>query len=259
MVETWFQQLPLAAVFFLSVVIVLASLGIGYGVGLRRLKGTASHDGGPIGSIVGALLGLLAFILAFTFGISASRFDTRKQLLLNEVNAIGTAVLRADLLPEPHATESKRLLRTYVDIRVAHARRVKDIATAIAESEAVQRELWVHAIQLARTDFNTPLGALFVDALNTMFDLHTSRLTVAVQYRIPTRIWLGLLSVTVLAMIAVGYQFGLTGRRNLLIAAVLALAFSSVVLLIADLDRATEGALQVSQEPMLKLQEALQK
>ena len=53
-------------------------------------------------------------------------------------------------------------------------------------------------------------------------------------------------------MIAVGYQFGLTGRRNILIAMILALAFSAVVLLIADLDRATQGALQVSQEPMLK-------
>jgi hypothetical protein len=61
----------------------------------------------------------------------------------------------------------------------------------------------------------------------------------------------------VLSMTAVGYQFGLTGRR--LIHGVLALAFSAVVLLIADLDRATAGGLQVSQEPMLKLQESLRR
>jgi hypothetical protein len=259
MIETWFQQLPLAIVFALAVLVVLASLATGYGAGLRRSKGGVSQHEGPIGTIVGALLGLLAFILAFTFGSAASRFDVRKQLLLDEVNAIGTAVLRADLLPEPHATESRRLLKAYVDTRVAHARRLKDIATAIAEAEAVQRELWSHATQLARTDLDSPIGALFVGALNEVFDLHTSRVTVALQYRIPLRIWLGLLSVTVLAMIAVGYQFGLTRRMNVLIALVLALSFSSVVLLIADLDRATEGALQVGQQPMLQLQEELHK
>src|SRR5688500_9096652 len=109
MIETWFQRLPLAAVFVLAVAIVLASLSTGYGVGLRRSKRGGNHDEGPIGSIVGAMLGLLAFILAFTFGIAASRFDVRKQLLLDEVNAIGTAVLRTDLLPEPHGAESRRL------------------------------------------------------------------------------------------------------------------------------------------------------
>jgi hypothetical protein len=259
MIETWFQRLPLAAVFSLAVVVVLASLSIGYRLGLRRFKHVEKLDEGPIGSIVGAMLGLLAFILAFTFGIASSRFDVRKQLLLDEVNAIGTAVLRADLLPEPHAAESRRLLKAYVDIRVAQGLQLKDIATAIADSEALQRELWSHAIQLAKADLNSDIGALFVESVNNVIDLHTTRITVALRYHIPLRIWMGLLSVTVLAMIAVGYQFGLSGRKNILIALVLTLAFSAVVLLIADLDRATQGALQVSQEPMLKLQEALNK
>jgi hypothetical protein len=257
MIETWFQELPLAAVFALAVVIVLASLGIGYSIGFRRLQKVGTRDEGPIGSTVGAMLGLLAFMLAFTFGIAASRFDVRKQLLLNEVNAIGTAVLRADLVPEPHATESRRLLKAYVDLRVSLVRQQVDIASAMAGSEALQRELWSHATQAARADLHSPVVALFVDSLNTVFDLHTTRSTVALQYRIPLRIWTGLLTVAVLSMIAVGYQFGLSGRRNILIALVLTLAFSTVVLIIADLDRATQGALQVSQEPMLRLQESL--
>ena len=259
MMETWFQRLPLAAVFVLAVAIVLASLSAGYGAGLRRSKRLGTHDAGPIGSIVGAMLGLLAFLLAFTFGIAASRFDVRKKLLLDEVNAIGTAVLRADLLPEPHATASRRLLKRYVDIRVAQGNQLKDMATAIAESEAVQRELWSHATELAKADRDSEIGALFVQALNSVIDLHTSRVTVALQYHIPLRIWTGLLSVAVLTMIAVGYQFGLARRNNILIPLVLALAFSAVVLLIADLDRAGEGALRVSQEPLQKLQEALNK
>jgi hypothetical protein len=259
MTETWLDRIPLGALFFLTIVIVLASITIGYWIGLRRNKRVGNPGEGPIGSVVGAMLGLLAFILAFTFGMAASRFDARKQLLLDEVNAIGTAVLRADLLPDPHATESRRLLKAYVDIRVDQTRMAGDIAAAIAESEALQHELWSHAIQLAKADLDSEIGALFVESLNSVIDLHTSRITVALQYRIPQRIWTGLLSLAVLTMMAVGYQFGLAGRHNILIALVLAMAFSAVVLLIADLDRGTQGALRVSQEPMLKLQEALSK
>jgi hypothetical protein len=120
-------------------------------------------------------------------------------------------------------------------------------------------ELWSHAIALAKADLNSDIGALFVESLNNVIDLHTSRVTVGLIYRIPLGIWKGLLLVTVLSMVAVGYQFGLTGRSNMLIHLVLAIAFSAVILLIADLDRATQGALQVSQQPMFKLHEELSK
>src|SRR6059058_6240216 len=71
----------------------------------------------PVGTMVGATLGLLAFILAFTFGLAATRFDTRRQLLLDEANAIGTTYLRAGMLPE-QGEQIRALLRDYVDARL---------------------------------------------------------------------------------------------------------------------------------------------
>ena len=68
--------------------------------------------------MVGAMLGLVTFILAFTFWIAAAHFEPRRQSILNEANAIRTAYLRADLLPEPHRAEIRNLLREYVDIRL---------------------------------------------------------------------------------------------------------------------------------------------
>ena len=97
-----FQFLPLWITF---VIIVVTVLSIWLGVYLaRRRKRPAKSDEeeGPICTVVSATLGLLAFILAFTFGITASRFDTRRQLLLEEVTAIETTALRAELIPEPH-------------------------------------------------------------------------------------------------------------------------------------------------------------
>jgi hypothetical protein len=67
--------------------------------------------------MVTATLGLLAFILAFTFGLAATRYDTKRQLLIDEANAVGTTYLRAAILPE-RGEEIRALLRDYVDARI---------------------------------------------------------------------------------------------------------------------------------------------
>src|SRR3990172_11677164 len=115
----WINELPLWAVFVLTLVICIGAVEAGAalaGLALRQKKDKEPEA--PLGSLVGAVLGLLAFILAFTFGITASRFDARKQLVLEESNAIGTTYLRAGLLPQPQGLEVRRLLREYADIRL---------------------------------------------------------------------------------------------------------------------------------------------
>ncbi len=71
--------------------------------------------------MIGGILGLLGFLLAFTFGLAASRFDTRRELLLNEVNAIGTCYLRAGLVPDYERVETRKLLQEYVHLRAEAA------------------------------------------------------------------------------------------------------------------------------------------
>ena len=83
--------------------------------GNRPAQKSEREPEAPLGSFVGAMLGLLAFILAFTFGMTASRFDARRQLVLEESNAIGTTYLRAGLLPQTQGLEVRRLLREYAD------------------------------------------------------------------------------------------------------------------------------------------------
>ena len=90
-----------------------------------------------------------------------------------------------------------------------------------------------------------------------MIDLHTSRVTVF-KYRIPPAIWYILLFITILSMVMVGYQAGLSDKKVFRVGIVLALAFSAVIFLIADLDRATEGRFRVNQQPMFELQKKMQ-
>jgi hypothetical protein len=228
---------------------------------LRRRR--PEHEAeAPIGTITGATLGLLAFMLAFTFGIAAERFQTRKQLLLDEVNSIRTTYLRAELLLEPHHSEVCKLLREYVGIRInlakdSSTKQVEKLQDIISSSESLHDQLWSHAVAIAKNDRSSEIDALFISSLNEMIDLHNSRVTVAF-YRIPTTIWYVLYFIAIFSMVTVGYQVGLSGKSNFKVGFVLALTFSAVILLIADMDRAAEGSLKVSQKPMLELQNKLQ-
>src|SRR5262245_56224072 len=95
------DSLPLWGQFLITVAVVLLSVEGGYRLGRYRCRRPDPEKESSVGSMVGGTLGLLAFLLAFTFGLAASRFDARRLVLLDEVNAIGKAYLRADFLPEP--------------------------------------------------------------------------------------------------------------------------------------------------------------
>ncbi|HKO22905.1 MAG TPA: hypothetical protein VJX91_09650 [Candidatus Eisenbacteria bacterium] len=251
------DRFDLSVIYGGAFAIVILSILLGYALGQFQRRRAVDYSEGPVGAVVGAMLGLLAFILAFTFGIVTSRFDTRKQLLLEDVNAIATATLRADLLPEPHRTECRALMKRYLDLRVDAARDMSKIPGLAAESESLQVHLWEHAVALARQDMNSDIGGLFVESLNDLSNVHRNRFTVSMLYRIPTPIWMGLLWITVASMTAVGFQFGLAGRLSWIMMITLAITFSSVIVLIARIDRTGKGAILVDQRPMIELQSKL--
>jgi hypothetical protein len=184
-----FEQVPLWAIMAGTVVIVLASIQGGLLTARLQRGKHDKEEAGPIGSVVGATLALLAFMLAFTFGIAASRREMRRDLLLEEVNAIGTTYLRAGLIPEPQRSEVRAMLRTYVDLRLDAYDHPERIPVALDQSQELQKRLWSHATALAEADLKNPdIVSLFVDSLNQMIELQTKRVTVG-RYRIPTVIW----------------------------------------------------------------------
>ena len=83
------DALPLWGLFIAILGVVLLSVECGYRLGKFRFSRREQEKEAPVGTMVGATLGLLAFILAFTFGWASSRFDNRRQLLLDEANASG--------------------------------------------------------------------------------------------------------------------------------------------------------------------------
>lgn len=248
------DALPLRALFISILLLVLLSVEGGYRVGKYRGSRVQEKET-PVGEMVAAMLGLLAFILAFTFGLAATRFDTRRQVLLDEANAIGTTYLRAGMLPE-RGEEIRALLRDYVDARLA-AVRTRKIAEGIVRSENLQNQLWQRAVAVAAKNPNSIVVGLFVQSLNEMIDLHAKRVTVGVRNRIPIAIWAALYGVSILSFAAMGYHSGLTGTSRSPAILAVAFTFSVVIGLIADLDRPQEGTLKVSQQALIDVRRSM--
>jgi hypothetical protein len=239
------------------VAIILLAVEIGFHIGIRRTRKFENERQAPIDAMVGSTLGLLAFMLAFTFGMATSRYEARKQQLLDDVIAIRTVDLRAQLLPEPHRSAIRALLREYVDIRVEVSRAPGELAQGIAHSEELHDQLWSHAVALGPDLTATPFTVSYMQALIQMMDVHSKRLTASVHNRIPGEIWLALYCVAVLAMAITGYRTGIVERRSVIATLIVVLAFSVVIVVIADLDRPQEGFLKISQQSMLDLQTRL--
>ncbi len=230
-------------------ILIILAITVGYVIG-ARVKALLQKEVAPIGAVVAAILGLLAFTLGFTFNIAASRFETRRQLVLDEANALGTLYLRSQLIAPELGSQAAPLIRQYVEIRANIASQPEQLAVALTKSTDLHTKLWEIAKQLAQSSPHSPIAALFVEVLNQVIDLHSSRVTVALGYRVPPSIWLMLALIAGIAMIGVGYQFGAVGSLNKVATVILAIAFSAVVMLIADLDHPYEGLLRISQKPM---------
>ena len=253
------QPLDDIPVFLFVALFVLANVvayEVGFRVGLWSKQRDPDGDEGPTGMIVGSILALMAFLLAITMGMAGDRFDTRRGLVLDEANALGTTYLRAGYLSEPAAAEMQELVIEYVPLRIAPSDQAQ-LAANIQRSEELQAEMWAIAEEVARTD-GSDVTALFIESLNDVIDLHTSRVVAGIYARVPaTILWLLVIGV-IISLALVGYSAGLGRKRSPAIALVLVLFLGAVIWLVVDLDRPREGLIQVSQQPLIDLQQRLE-
>jgi hypothetical protein len=201
-----------------------------------------------------SVLGLLALLIGFTFSLSLGRYDERRQLVVQEANALGTTWLRTDLLDEADRARMQEVLRRYVDARVdfARARDSEEEVQQNARTVALQNELWSVLIDGTASFRDTPRASLLFTTTNESIDLAAERFA-ARQDHIPPRILRMLMLFAVLAAALVGYERAHQRRSTLLLFILLTLAVG----LILDLDRPSTGLTHVPQEPMLDLQRSL--
>jgi hypothetical protein len=250
-----FDQLPIGAIYIITVLVLLLALEGGYRLGVSFEKRWPDQDVAEVNTMVAASLAFLGFLLAFIIGMAVSLFNERLHLVIDEANAIGTTYLRAGYVEEPVSSESRQLLREYIDQRLALTQ-PGQFDKAVARSQQIQDDLWKRAEILAK-DSPDPVTALYISALNEMIDLHTERLIIRFYIRIPELVILSLYLVGILTMALIGVQGSYTGKRNYLALILTVLILSVVFLLIIDLDRPNQGLIQIPQKALLDLQQQL--
>ncbi len=257
--ELAIDTLPLSSVLFVTVAVVLLAIEIGFRMGRwRRDQGAGlAESEAQLSAMTGAHLALLAFIMAFSFSMASGHYQDRRELIMADANAIGTAHLRATLIDEPEARLIAAALVAYTQVRSTIGT-LEDAPRMISESERLQDEMWQAMTALVQRQAPNVTHSLLIQSLNEVFDIHDERLNAGLKKRVPRMLWAFLAALLTLAMLGIGYFSGAKGTRNPIASTGLALSFSLVLLLIADLDRPTGGTLRSDQGPMLTLLERLE-
>ena len=193
---------------------MLSLLELGRRLGQRRSLKDAEGARSGLGAIEGAIFGLMGLLLAFTFSGAAIRFDLRRNLIVQEANAIGTAWLRLDLLPASAQPPLREALRRYLDARLAVYAKLPDLdaaRAALAEANALQLGIWEQAVAACQTEAGRPATMLVLPALNEVFDLANTR-TMATQTHPPNILYVMLGTLSLVAALLAGY--GLAGGRS---------------------------------------------
>jgi hypothetical protein len=239
-------------VFGLLVFAVLALAGeVGFQIG--RVRGRAatlpSGENAGVSTLTTGMLGFVAFALAVTIGIAQDRFETRRHATLDEANTIGTAWLRTGLAG-PSGEPIARLIEEYARARLAYLLAASpDAATAeLARTNSLQNEIWQGTLPLL-TAMPPALASNLVSSLNEMFDAGLVQ-RYSMESRVPTETMMALLLGAVLAVGALGYQMGLAGRRQLVLALLLLLMVSGAMAMIIDFNRPRDGFIHVNPAPL---------
>ena len=243
--------------FLLPLLAVLASILIGQRYGRYRAGRSAAADPGTVSSAVTAAFGLSAFMIAFTFQIAADRYDQRRELLVKEADHIRTAFLRAELLNEPIKSQTKKLLIEFVNLRVDISPDSSEFRRLDTRSQQILDSCWSFTVALAQEDRSSEVYALYTSSINDLFSSYNERLAVTFAYDIPSAIFWVLGIITILSMLALGYQFGIAGKGSIRINLLLAVVYAVVMSLIIVLDHPATGLVKINQQPLLKLQKEL--
>ena len=236
------------------VAFLLGACEVGYRLGLSRkdepdsLRALMSGTGASV-------LGLLGLMLGFTLSMAIARWDDRRDVIIDESNAIRTAWLRAGLLDDSLREPLEEALRAYTSERIAlgKARSDPDALRAVRlESEALQVAIW-SAVDAAKRTGTSPMAPLLIASATELMELHELRLA-SIENHLPSALLLLLLALGALAVGFLAWSFGAAHRSRAPIL-LLGILIGALMLLIMDVNRPQRGVMEVGVAPLERLAE----
>ncbi|MCI4442228.1 MAG: hypothetical protein JHC39_01875 [Lentimicrobium sp.] len=236
------DALYIVIILFLS---MLAAIWIGYKIGLKKTKTDNKNS-----EISSALLGLLALILGFTFAMSGSRYENRKNNLIDEANCIGTAVLRSDIYPDSLKNEFKKDFETYLNSRRDYYLLDNDevnLNTSLKQSAVASDKLWNRAAFYAKDKDYFIQSNMMLPALNAMFD-SASKSNMVLNSKVPETIVYLTLIFSIIISFFIGYNSGLDKKISKKFVLGFCFLICVVIFITLDLDRPRRGLIKLDTE-----------
>lgn len=224
---------------------MLIAIWIGYKTGLKKTKSETKNS-----EISSSLLGLLALILGFTFAMAGSRYENRKNNLIDEANCIGTAILRADIYPDTVKKAFQADFKSYLDSRRDYYTLERDEAKLIAslkQSSAASNKLWNRATFYAKDKNYFIQSTMMLPALNAMFD-SASKSNMVLNSKVPETILYLSLVFSIIISFFIGYNSGLDKKISKKFVLGFCFLICVVVFITLDLDRPRRGLIKLDTE-----------
>jgi hypothetical protein len=221
---------------------LLGGLEVGLRIGRWIRLDKDSVGSGPADGVVFAVFGL---IVAFTFSASASRFNERRRLIVEQANALGTAAVRLDALDRADRPPIRRPMLRWTELaqRIPASGDEASLNAVVTEAAQAQSEVWRLAAAAVERKREPALWAFVMSPINDWIDLTTTRLATnnlgAPPVVMPTVVVLSLV-----ASVLAGFHMSQHERRSWL-----QLAFAGIVALliyvIFDLNHPRSGLIRV--------------
>jgi hypothetical protein len=232
------------------------ALGVFLGHRVRHLSDTLKE---PFGVLQAALLGVVGLILAFGLSLAVTRYENRRDAVVDEANTIGTTYLRAQTLPEPMRSKSLALLASYTDSAVRLTNYIPGSSNELAvadREEELQRRLWaLNGQALAREPVDSA-PRLYEETLNEMIDAQATRVA-GLNNRVPNAVLFLEVLGAALALGLLAAYLAIVGR-GVVAVSLAALLVTMLLFVICDLDRPTRGPIQVPDTPLKNVLDSMQ-
>jgi hypothetical protein len=251
------SYLIVAVIFLAMVAVLLGTVELGYRRGLRARsdEGLVSHAT----AWEGTLLGMLALLVGFTFAMAVSRFDRRRDLILDEANAIESTALRARYLDPAVRDRIEALLPPYLEARIRYYDAGMDWKKTVAdvdEAKTLQRQIWDQVVSLVRARPDSESVVAFMESADELVRAEARR-RASLDNHVPLPVFAVLLVVAATGMAATGYSCGLHRRRLPLGMVLLPALIVLVVVMVFDLDYPRAGVIRAGQGALLRLRDSL--
>jgi hypothetical protein len=256
-----FFYIPIYILSVLIFFLILLFNWAGYKFKKRQLEKYPGRVPENLGSVEGSMLGAMALLLGFTFSIAISKFETRRQITVDESNDISTALLRCDMYPDSVRNPLRADFKEYIETRIAYyavGDDEKKIKQELLKAREISDRIWKRVAFQAQNRDNIAITAQMIPAVNAMIDIVTTRDASRIS-RVPRLVLFVLLGLVLISSFVLGSDYNGKKRNRILIFSY-ALAMTLTLDLITELDRPRAGLINLHaiEQKMIDLRELVQ-